>query len=102
MASIHQEVSLKAAPSAVYKAIMSSDEHSAFTGAPADISAEEGGAFSAFGGQIHGRNIALVPDQRIVQAWRAGSWPEGVYSVARFELASEGPGTKLTFDQEGV
>jgi activator of HSP90 ATPase len=37
----------------------------------------------------------------VVQAWRSQAWPEGVYSIVRFELAPAGKGTKLTFDQAG-
>ena len=50
---------------------------------------------------ISGRNIELKPNARIVQAWRAGNWPEGVYSVVRFELTGEGAATTLTLDQSG-
>jgi transposase-like protein len=46
----------------------------------------EGGPFSLFGGHITGRQVELVPDQLVVQAWRAKTWPAGVYSIARFEL----------------
>ena len=60
-----------------------------------------GGAISLFGGDIRGRNLELVPGKRVVQAWRSQTWPEGVYSIIRFELAAEGKGTKVVFDQSG-
>lgn len=41
-----------------------------------------------------------MPDRRVVQAWRARSWPEGIHSIVRFELQPEGAGTKLVFDHE--
>ena len=100
--TIHQEVSFGAPPSKVYRALMSSEEHALFTGAPADIKAENGGSFSCYGGRVLGRNVELVPDERIVQAWRPASWPEGVYSIARFELQADGDNTRLVFDQAGV
>lgn len=50
---------------------------------------------------ITGRQIELVPGKRIVQAWRAGSWPDGDYSIVRFEFAPEGAGTRVVFDQSG-
>ncbi len=53
------------------------------------------------GGDISGRNVELVPDKRVVQAWRSNAWPEGVYSIVRFELTPEGRGTRLLFDQAG-
>lgn len=102
MPKIRQEVTFDAAPAKVYRALVNSAEHAAFTGAPAEISDNEGGTFSVYGGHIHGRHIALVPDRRIVQAWRAKTWQEGVFSVARFELHPEGGKTRLVFEQDGV
>jgi activator of HSP90 ATPase len=102
MPQIHQEVTFAAAPARVYRALMESTEHAAFTGGPAEISRDAGGAFTCHGGVILGRNIELVPDARIVQAWRVANWPEGVYSVARFELRGEAGGTRLVFEQDGV
>ena len=68
---------------------------------PPEISREAGGAFSLFGGYVTGRHIELVPNERIVQAWRAGSWDPGIYSIARFELVEQGSGTKIVFDHTG-
>ncbi|HTG52382.1 MAG TPA: SRPBCC domain-containing protein, partial [Candidatus Tectomicrobia bacterium] len=33
--------------------------------------------------------------------WRVVAWPEGVYSIARFELKPQGSGTRLVFDHIG-
>ena len=67
----------------------------------AEISREEGGSFALFGGYITGRQVELVPSERIVQAWRVGSWGPGVYSIAKFELTEQGDGTKIIFDHVG-
>src|SRR6185295_3180510 len=99
MSSIHHEITLPASPAKVYRALLNSGEHGKFTGAPAEISGEAGGAFSAHDGWVLGRNIELVPNARIVQAWRTKNWPEGVYSIARFELKEESGKTRLIFDQ---
>ena len=100
--AIRQEIVFKASAKRVYDALLDSKQFSEFTGgAPAEISPEPGGALSCFGGMIRGRNIELVPNQRIVQAWRAGNWPEGVYSVVRFELETQGPGAMLTLHHAG-
>ena len=53
---------------------------------PALISHQVGGTFSIFGGYITGRHIELVENERIVQAWRVGSWKSGIYSITRFEF----------------
>lgn len=99
---IVQEVVLDASPERVWRAYMDSDEHAAFTGGPAQIGAKAGEAFSCHGGRIGGRNVELVPNTRIVQAWRSNAWPDGVYSVVRFELAADGARTRLTMTHAGV
>lgn len=100
---VHHEVVLHASPAQVYEALMDSTQHSAFTGgAPADISREVGGAWSAFGGQIHGRNLEIVENQRIVQAWRSKGWGEGIYSVVKFELGADGENTRVVLDHTAI
>jgi activator of HSP90 ATPase len=98
---IHQEVVFAASPQRVYRALTDSVQFSALTGAPAVISSDEGGAFSCFGGMITGRHVELLPNERVVQAWRAGTWEAGVYSITRFTLESEGAGTLLAFEHTG-
>ena len=39
---------------------------------------------------IEGRNVEIIPNQRIVQAWRPSHWDPGVYSIVRFELKPQG------------
>src|SRR4051794_29845205 len=98
---IHQEISLRASPQAVYDALVNATKFSAFSGAPAEIAPEAGGAVSCFGGMVTGRFVELIPNKRIVQAWRVGNWPEGVYSIIKLELEPQGSGTKLTLDHDG-
>ena len=100
--SIHQQVMFKLTPDRIYAALLDEKQFSAMTGGlPARIDAHEGGGFSLFGDQVTGRTIQLVPNTRIVQAWRSGSWDAGVYSIARFELTPATSGTKLVFDHTG-
>jgi uncharacterized protein YndB with AHSA1/START domain len=102
MAKIHQEVTFSAAPERVYRALLDSAQHAKFTGAPAEIGASAGDAWSAYGGKIFGRQLELVDGVRIVQTWRAGNWPDGVHSLVRFELVPEGGKTKLVLDHDAV
>jgi activator of HSP90 ATPase len=99
---IRHVVRFKAAPSALYRALMNSKRHAAFTGAPAKIDAKVGGRIAAWGPHIRGVTVELIPNKRIVQAWRAANWPAGHYSIARFELRRGGGGTVLAFTQTGV
>jgi activator of HSP90 ATPase len=100
--TIRQEVKFAASPKKIYDALLQAKSFAAFTGAPATIDAKVGGAFNAFGGMIVGTNVELVPGKRIVQAWRAGNWPEGHYSIVKFELADDGKGSKLTLEHAGA
>jgi activator of HSP90 ATPase len=81
--------------------LLDANQVTAFSGRPAEINREVGGAFSLFGGHIIGRNVELLPNHRIVQAWRVVTWPEGVHSIAKFELKPHGSGTQLMFDHIG-
>jgi activator of HSP90 ATPase len=100
--TIRQSVTFKASPHDVYEALMDSGKHSQFTGDKAVISRKVGGKFSAFDGYAEGVNIELVPDEKIIQTWRASDWPEGQDSRVTFSLKGVERGTRLTFTQTGV
>ena len=102
--TIEQTVTIKANPHDGYEALMDSEKHSQFTGAPADISREIGGSFTAYGGALSGTTIELIPDAKIVQAWRGPDkgWPPDHYSEASHALEDFGGETRLTFGQTGV
>jgi activator of HSP90 ATPase len=112
--SLHQEVTFAEGPDRVYAALtdarvfqrvvlLSGAVKSGMVSAtqPAVIDAVPGGAFSLFGGHVSGRIVELVPNQRLVQAWRPADWAAGVYSIAKFELVKEGQSTRLVFDHTG-
>jgi uncharacterized protein YndB with AHSA1/START domain len=111
--AIHQENTFKASRKRVYEALTDTgqfDKIIEISGAkkstalgtkPTQISGEAGGEFVIFGGHIIGRQIDLVPNLRIIQAWRVVDWEPGVYSIARFELKEQGDGTRIVFDHTG-
>lgn len=100
---IHQEIVFKVNPHRIYDLFMNPQLHADFTGGKAEISKEAGAAFWCHDGRIEGRNIELIPNQRIVQAWRVKDvWQEGVYSIVKIELKAEGNNTRLVLDHSGV
>lgn len=105
---IHQEPVLAASPERIYSILLSSKEFSActkksfnFSANSASIDPVAGGSFSFFDGHIIGRILELVPNERIVEAWRVVDWPAGAYSIAKFELNAEGKSTRIIFDHIG-
>jgi len=92
-----QEVDFKMSPNKFFEYMMDSELHSRIAG-KAQISREEKGAISA-ADYITGRNVTLVPGQRIVQSWRGADFPVGVFSLVDFEIttgANGGAHVKLT------
>jgi hypothetical protein len=88
--SIHQEVIFKASKKRIYDALTDAKQFEQAVhlsdamktrmppnAPPTRISAEPGGTFSTFGGLIVGMQIELVPNERIVQAWRPAYWKPG-------------------------
>ena len=112
--AIHQEPVYKASRKRVYEALtdaqqfdkverLSADmqDGKALGAKPTEISRRVGGTFTLFGGHIVGIHVELVPNERIVQAWRVVDWAPGWYSIARFEIVEQGSGTKIVFDHTG-
>jgi activator of HSP90 ATPase len=99
--SLHEEIELKSTPQRIYEAILDEKQFAAFSGMPAVIDPHAGGAFSMFGGQIVGRTIDLVPNKRIVQAWRPAHWDPGIYSIVKFEFRPQTSGTLVVLDHKG-
>lgn len=91
-----------AAVGRVFGVIADSVEHSAMTGAPAEISPNVGGAFTTHGGAIEGRVLERVDDRYLVKAWRPADWPEGVYSIVRYDFAETDGGTTLTVTHSAI
>jgi activator of HSP90 ATPase len=111
---IHQEVVFNASVERVYSALTDAAQFDkvmhlsaamqsgmALGNKPTQISHKAGGTFCVFGGHIVGRQIELVADKRIVQAWRVADWSPGMYSIAKFDLATQDSQTRLFFDHTG-
>lgn len=93
-----------ATPAQLYELFMNSAKHTAATGMPAKISPKVSGKWSAFGGMIYGRNLLLIPNRRIVQAWRSSAWkksdPDSILVVSLEKAA--GRGARVELDHVGV
>jgi activator of HSP90 ATPase len=84
-------------PRDLYSAWLDSDLHSAMTGGKAHVNGQVGEEFDAWDGYIHGKNLELVTDRRIVQAWRTAEFsPDEADSRLEIQLEADKGGTKLT------
>ncbi len=99
--SLHQEIDYKETPQRIYEVLLDAKQFAAFSGMPAEIDSKAGGTFSLFGGLVVGRNVELIPYQRIVQAWRPTHWDAGVYSIVKFELKTQPSGAVVVLDHTG-
>ena len=98
-----QEIEFSATPAELYDLIMDQKKHAAFTGAKAKITNRKGGTFDVWDGYITGKNIELVKNKKIVQAWHASDMPEGHISIVTFEFIPLSPKkTLLKFTHANV
>jgi uncharacterized protein YndB with AHSA1/START domain len=94
---------IPASPQEIYEAWLDSIGHSEMTGGEARMSDEVGAAVSAWDGYISGRNLELIPAERIVQTWRTSEFTdEHEDSVISIVLEESGDGTLLTLEHSNV
>jgi activator of HSP90 ATPase len=99
---IQQSVRFRALPRVLFEMYVDSRKHSLSTGMPARISRKAGGRFSAFGGQIQGKNLLVAPDKRVVQLWRAAHWKKDDWSVLILNFSPVAGGAQIDLVQVGV
>lgn len=101
--TIKQKVHFKAPPEVIYSLLTDSKKYASLTGKKAQIGKSAGAPFSVYGGQATGIIVELVRNKRIVQAWRGHSFPEGIFSMATFNLKpTTKSGTELILIHRGV
>ncbi len=87
----------------IYDTWLSSDGHSAMTGATAKVNPGVGGTYQAWDGYISGTNLELEPGRRILQSWRTTEFAEddGDSQIEVLLEPAEGS-TKLTIRHRNV
>lgn len=100
MKTISQTYEIKAQAAEVWKALVDPKIIEAWGGGPAVMDDKAGTKFSLWGGSIHGKNLEVISNKKLVQDWYSEDWPEP--STATFELIAEKNGTRLEFNQVNV
>lgn len=74
--SIRLTAEFPVTPDELYRAWLSSAEHTAFTGSEAVIFPKVGKEYTAWDEYISGKNLELYPGRKIVQTWRTSEFNE--------------------------
>ena len=94
---------IPASPAEIYRAWLDSIGHSEMTGGEATMFDEVGADISAWDGYITGRNLELIPGERIVQSWRTTEFDDECDdSVVTILLQETEGGTLLTLEHSNV
>lgn len=97
------KTTLNAPAKDIYTAWLSSEGHTKMTGGEATASNKVGEGFTAWDGYIHGKNLVLKENERIVQSWRTSQFLENEPDSQIEVLLKEGDGvTELTLIHSNV
>jgi len=100
MKTIKQEYQIGAPVERVWEALTEPKVIEKWGGGPAKMKAEAGFEFELWGGDIHGKNVEVVENKKLVQDWYSGDWPQP--SRATFALTSKDGGTAVSLVHENV
>ena len=101
--SFRLTATIPASPQDIYETWLDSLGHSEMTGGEATMSDELGAEVSAWDGYISGRNLELIPGERIVQSWRTEEFDdEHEDSIVTIVLTEVDDGTLLTLEHSNV
>ncbi|MFT7155364.1 MAG: activator of HSP90 ATPase [Parvicella sp.] len=88
---------INAKAEAIYNAWLNSEQHSQMTGGEAIVSDKVDGTFWAWDGYIEGKNIELIPFNKIVQLWRTAEFKENeIDSTIELTLEETNGSTLIT------
>jgi activator of HSP90 ATPase len=100
MKTIRQKHVIHAAPAEVYAAITNPFTIELWSGYPAVMEPTEGFEFSIFDGDISGKNISLVENEKLVQHWYFGDVSDD--SIVTIQLAPHEQGTRVNLEHTNV
>lgn len=100
MRTIRQTYLINSSLDEVWKALTNPKYINAWGGGPAKMDDKVGTKFELWGGDIYGKNIEVVPLERLVQEWFAGNWEKP--STATFTLTEEKDAVKINLLHTGL
>jgi len=100
MKTIKQEYQINAPLEKVWEALVEPKVIEKWGAGPVKMSDEEGFEFELWGGDIHGKNIEVTKNKKLIQEWYSGNWPKP--SKVTFTLSSEGGSTTVSLTHENI
>ena len=100
MKTIQQRHLIHATPEEVFAALTNPFTIELWSGYPAVMEATEGFEFSIFDGDIAGRNIHVIENERLVQEWYFGESAEE--SIVTITLKKHEVGTRVMLEHTNV
>ncbi|MFT7612227.1 MAG: activator of HSP90 ATPase [Parvicellaceae bacterium] len=87
----------------IYAAWLNSEEHSSMTGGEASASDTEGDSFTAWDRYIWGKNISLIPNEKMTFSWRTSNFnDEHEDSIVEIELKDTSSGCELSLSHSNI
>jgi len=98
--TIKQTYLINSSADAVWQALVNPKYINAWGGGPVKMNNKEGAKFELWGGDIHGKNIEVIPLKKLKQEWFGGNWK--MSSVVTFTLTQEKDTVKINLLQTDV
>jgi activator of HSP90 ATPase len=86
----------------VYDCLTNPQKVNIWTRGSAKYSGNIGDEFAFFGGNITGKLLEAVPNEKVVYSWRSSQWPCGLYSKVIITLEESNDATWLKLEQNNV
>lgn len=100
MLTIHQTYHIQATVEKVWDALVNPMTIEKWSGGKAEMKAEKGFKWKLWSGQMHGENIEVTPNQKLMQTWLTDDLPPT--SLVTFTLKPTKVGTQLELLHENV
>jgi len=102
--AVSVEASFMASANDLFNTLTNEKEIGRWAGKDAQSTAEVGGGYSLYGGNVKGAYVSLTPYTEIVQTWmlQSPSWPEGHFGTLTTTLDQSTDSTKVKFSLKGI
>lgn len=100
MPTIEQTYEMNATPEQVFDALLNPEIIQIWSGDEAKMSAEVGGNFVLWGGQMFGTNLEIIKNKKLVQEWNYDQWDKP--SKVTFTIKIKGKKTIVELLHEDV